>query len=55
MKMDGSEQCAPKALRVKLDMTEFGLLYIIEGASEIHRRIIADQWVERNALIQTEP
>ena len=55
MKMDGSEQCAPKASMVKLDMTEFGLLFIGEGANEIHCRIIAHQWVERNALLQTEP
>ena len=55
MKMDGSEQCAPKASMVKLDMTEFGLLVIGEGVNEIHRRIIADQWVERNPLLQTEP
>jgi len=48
MKMDGLEQCAPKASMVKLDMTEFGLLFIGMGANEIHRRIIADQWVERN-------
>ena len=53
--MDGLEQCAPKASMVKLDMTELVLLYIIEGASEIHRRIIADQCLERNPLIQTEP
>ena len=48
MKMDGSEQFAPKAPMVKLDITEFGLLFIGMGANEIHRRIIADQWVERN-------
>ena len=53
--MDDSEQCAPKASMVKLDMTEFGLLFIGEGANEIHRRIIADQWVERNPLLQAEP
>ena len=53
MKMDVSEQCAPKASMVKLDMTEFVLLVIGDGASEIHRRIIADLWVERN--LQTEP
>ena len=55
MKMDCSEQCAPKASMVKLDMTEFVLLFIGEGASEIHRRIITGQWVERNPLLQTEP
>ena len=55
MKMDCSEQCAPKASMVKLDMTEFLLLFIGEGASEIHGRIITDQWVERNPLLQTEP
>ena len=53
--MNASEQCAPKASMVKLDMTEFGLLFIGMGANEIHCRIIADQWVERNALLQTEP
>ena len=55
MKMDGLEQCAPKASMVKLDMTEFGLLFIGMGAGEVHRGIIADQWVERNLLLQTEP
>ena len=55
MKMDGSDQCAPRASIVKLDMTEFGLLFIGEGANEIHRGIIADHWVERNLLFQTEP
>ena len=53
MEMDGSEQCAPKASMVKLDMTEFGLLFIGMGANEIHCRIIAGLWVERN--LQTEP
>ena len=53
MKMDGSEQCDPKAGMVKLNMIEFVLLVIGEGANEIHRRIIADLWVERN--LQTEP
>ena len=52
--MNASEQCAPKASMVKLDMTEFGLLVIGEGVHEIHRRIIADQWMERN-LLQTDP
>ena len=55
MKMDGSEQCAPKASMVKLDMTEFGLLFIGMGANEIHCRIIAGQRVERNPLLQAEP
>ena len=40
---------------LKLNTTEFVLLVIGEGAGEIHRRIIADQWVERNPLLQTEP
>ena len=55
MKMDGSEQCDSKIAMLKLNTKEFVLLYIIEGASEIHRRIISDQWVERNPLLQTEP
>ena len=55
MKMDGSEQCDPKAGMVKLNTTEIVLLFIGEGANEIHRRIIADQWLERNPLLQTEP
>ena len=55
MEMDCSEQCAPKAGMLKLNTTEFVLLFIGEGASEIHRRIINDQWVERNPLLQTEP
>ena len=53
--MDGSEQCDLETGMVKLNTTEFVLLFIIEGASEIHRRIITDQWVERNPLHQTEP
>ena len=53
--MDTSEQCDPQAGMVKLNTTEFVLLFISEGANEIHRRIIADQWVERNPLLQTEP
>ena len=53
--MDGSEQCDPEAGSVKLNATEFGLLFIGMGANEIYCRIIADQWVERNLLIQTEP
>ena len=52
--MDASEQCDSEAGIVKLNTTEFVLLFIGEGANEIHRRIIADQWVERN-LLQTEP
>ena len=55
MKMDGSEQCAPKASMVKLDMTEFGLLFIGMGANEVHRGSIADQWVEQYPLFQIEP
>ena len=52
--MDVSEQCDPEASMVKLVLAEFGLLFIGEGASEIHRRIITDQWVERNPLLQTK-
>jgi hypothetical protein len=55
MKMDASEQCDSEAVTVKLNATEFGLLFIGEGANEIHCRIIADHRVERNALVQTEP
>ena len=55
MKMEASEQCDPEAGMLKLNTTEFGLLVIGEGVNEIHRRIIADQWVERNPLLQTEP
>ena len=55
MLMDGSEKCEPERAMVKLKTTEFVLLFIGEGANEIHRRIIADQWVERNPLLQTEP
>ena len=55
MKMDGSEQCAPEAGMVKLKMTEFVFLFIGKGANEIYCRIIVDQWVKRNSLIQTEP
>ena len=50
MEMDGSEQCDLEACMEKLDMTEFVLLVIGEGVNEIHRRIIADQWLERNLL-----
>ena len=53
--MDASEQCDSEAGTVKLNTTEFVLLFIGMGANEIHRRIIADQWVERNPLLQTEP
>ena len=55
MKMDGSEQFDLEAGMVKLNTTEFVLLFIGEGANEIHRRIIFYQWVERNPLLQTEP
>ena len=55
MKMDGLEQCAPKASMVKLDMTEFVFLFICMGLGEVHRGSIADQLVERNPLLQTEP
>ena len=53
--MDATEQCASEAGSVKLNTTEFGLLFISEGANEIQRRIIAGQRVERNPLLQTEP
>jgi hypothetical protein len=53
--MDGSEQCDPEACMERLNTTEFGLLAIGEGVNEIHRRIITDQWMERNPLHQTEP
>ena len=53
--MDGSERSDPEACMEKLDITEFVLLFISEGANEIHRSSIADQWVERNPLLQTEP
>ncbi|MEC9172335.1 MAG: hypothetical protein VYC97_07025 [SAR324 cluster bacterium] len=53
--MDGSERSDPEACMEKLDMTEFVFLFIGMGAGEVHRGIIADQWVERNLLIQTEP
>ena len=55
MKMDGSEQCDLEAGMVKLNTTEFLLLFISKGVNEILRRIIASQWVERNPLLQTEP
>ena len=50
--MDGSEQCDPEAYMERLNTTEFLLLFIGEGASEIHRKIINDQWVERNLQIE---
>ena len=53
--MDGSEQCDPEACMERLNTTEFLLLFIGEGANEIHPGIITDQWVERNPLLQTEP
>ena len=53
--MDASEQCDLEAGTVKLNTTEVGLLFIGMGDNEIHCRIIADQWVERNPLLQTEP
>ena len=48
MEMNASEQCDSEAVTVKLNATEFGLLFIGMGANEIHCRIIADLWVERN-------
>ena len=54
MKMDGSEYFDQERAMVKLKTTEFVLLFISEGANEIHRRIITDQWVERNPLLPTE-
>ena len=53
--MNASEQCDSELVTVKLNVTEFGLLFIGMGANEIHCRIIAAQWVERNPLLQTEP
>ena len=53
MKMDGSEYCDPERAMVKLKTTEFVLLFISEGANEIHRRIIADLWMERNFQTET--
>ena len=53
--MNASEQCDPEAGMVKLNTTEFLFLVISEGANKIHRGIIADQWVELNPLLQTEP
>ena len=51
--MDALEKCDLEVDMVKLNTTEFGLLFIGMGANEIHCRIIADQWVERNPLLQT--
>ena len=53
--MNVSKQCDSEAVTVKLNTTEFVLLFIGEGANEIQRRIIAYQWVERNPLLPTEP
>ena len=53
--MNASELCDSVAVTMKLNAIEFGLLFIGMGANEIYCRIIADQWVERNALLQTEP
>ena len=53
--MNASEQCDSEAVMVKLNAIEFGLLFIGMGANEIHCRIIANQRVERNTLLQTEP
>ena len=53
--MDAYEQCDSEAGTVKLNTTEFGLLFIGEGANEIYCRIIVDQSMERNPLLQTEP
>ena len=53
--MNASEQCDSEAGSVKLNATEFGLLFIGMGANEIYCRVIADQWVERNPLLQTDP
>ena len=50
MKMDASVRCDPKAGMVKLNTTEIVFLVLAERAREIHPRIIADQWVERNLL-----
>ena len=52
--MNASEQCDSESVTVKLNATEFGLLFIGMGANEIHCRIIADQGVERHPLLQNE-
>ena len=46
--MDASEQYDPEEVTVKLNAIEFVLLFIGMGAGEVHRGIIADQWVEQN-------
>ena len=48
IEMKASEQFNSEAGMLKLNATEFGLLFIGMGAGEVHRGIIADQWVERN-------
>ena len=48
MTIEGSEQYDPEAGMMKLNTTEFVFLVIGVGANEIHRRIIAELWVERN-------
>ena len=53
--MNASEQCDSEAGTLKLNTTKFVLVFIGEGANEIHHRIIPDQWMERNPLLQTEP
>ena len=53
--MNASELCDSVAVTVKLNAIEFGLLFIGMGAGEVHRGIIADQWVERYPLLQIEP
>ena len=53
--MNASEQCDSEAGSVKLNATEFGLLFIGMGAGEVHRGIIADQLVERYPLLHIEP
>ena len=48
--MDASEQCDSEAGTVKLNTTEFVLLFIGQGVKETHHMIIPDQWMERNLL-----
>ena len=43
MEMDASEQCDSEAGSVKLNTTEFVLLFIGEEVNKIHHRIIPDQ------------
>ena len=50
MKMDASEQSDLEAGSVKLNTTEFVLLFIGEGVHETHHRIIPDQWMEQNPI-----